>query len=197
MILRVKILSIICCFCGLQAFAQTEAGSFMLGGNISFSTLAEDERKDFSVSPTLGYFLFNNFALELKPSLSISFYQSGLVERGRGLALAVGARYYITIDDARFRPLLLVEHNWGRGKITYREESNTFGKHSPNRSNTFSAGVGGAYFLTPNFALEGLLTYQRIDFEFKDTKIPIDVDIFEYFSLNIGAKFFFPLQSKK
>jgi len=177
--------------------AQTEAGSFMLGGDISFSTLAEDEERRFSVSPNIGYFLFNNFALELKPSFSMAFYPSGSLERSRGLALAVGARYYITIDNARFRPLLLVQHNWGRGKTTNREESITWGKYMLVHSDTFSAGVGGAYFLTRNFALEGLLTYQRIDFEFKNANPPIDVDIFEYISLDIGAKFFFSRNSKK
>jgi hypothetical protein len=109
-----KILPLLFLFVSALASAQTEKGSFMIGGNASVEFNKNDqngdtgETKTFSISinPQAGYFVANNFSLGLSLPVSISRGKStypginGEAEsKTNGFGVAPFVRYYIPVKS--------------------------------------------------------------------------------------------------
>ena len=157
-------LTALLCFCTAQvASAQTvNKGAWMIGGDIQFASVkvkdADGSTTILGISPQLGYYIMDNFALGLAVDFtSISF--DGDSESST--ALAPMARYYVV------NPVFL--------QLQY-----AFGLDEGSGS-AFTPSVGYSWFLNNAVAIEPQLYYRiyNADGDFGDTNT---------FGLSIGIQ---------
>lgn len=121
--------------------AQTERGTLMLGGNVSFQ--AADGGTLFVINPNLGVFVSNNFAIGLQFNLVAS---DGFTQ----WALGPFARYYFGgNENGKF---------FGQGALTVGGAS---GGSDVSLGGGLTAGY--AFFLNQSIAIDVAASYYRID----------------------------------
>ena len=155
------------CFVSMTAvFAQTEKGDWLVGGNVSLNTASENTL--VTISPSAGYFFLNNFAAGALVSYSHS--KTGVI---RSTSFAVGpvARYYFGKMENPFRTFVI-------GDITFGSNKSVNGTTTTVNSSNYLLGVGGAYFINGNVALETIAGYSHSKLK--------DIDGSGGFALNIG-----------
>ena len=133
------------------ASAQTESGSWLVGGNFELNTTKNDTR--FAFSPSAGYFFIDNFAAG-----AIFDLTSSKVVDDKTTTFGVGpfARYYFGTSNVR--PLMHAQYSY-----ISRKDKDALGTDTYNGGNFFVAG-GLAAFINRNVALEGLAGYSRSKF---------------------------------
>ena len=121
-----------------SANAQTEKGTVLLGGNISFQT--SDGESVFSASPNVGFFVANNIAVGGRFSIATT---DGYT------AWAVGpfVRGYFAGSD--------------KGKFFAEGSGNVGGATETDTEVGFGAGAGYALFLNKSIALEFGANYNK------------------------------------
>ncbi len=137
---------------GGAAFAQTEQGNWLAGGNLELNTAQKSTRID--ISPTIGYFFLNNLAAGANVLLDYS-----KVGDTKSTTLGVGpfARYYMGLSMVR--PFLHANIDFTSNKTTVASVSNTF------TGTNYLLAAGIAAFLNRNVALEGLAGYSHTAYE--------------------------------
>jgi len=164
-----------------SAFSQITKGQWLAGGlaeiaYTQFSTTSTPNISNdlaFKISPDVGYFIFDGFALGVRTSFykdyyeqpSMSFVTSGYKTNMTQVTGALFVRYYFLPTDSKIN--LLVDGGAGFG---YAEQSTTYTGTNPpngysnssNMQNIFLSG-GPVVFLNPNTALEFLVSYNRIN----------------------------------
>lgn len=155
-----------------SAFAQTEAGSMLVGGNASVGVQAYDGENQLNISlnPNLGYFIANNAAIGSSFELNFSkiddnrFTTLGLVPFGR--------LYFGSDDKMRF----LVQAR--AGFFTTQSKSDFF--ESDSSGLIFGAAPGVAIFFNDHVALEVLAGFTRYggDFDFTDLGLNLGVQAY-------------------
>ncbi len=118
--------------------AQTEKGTYLLGGGASFQT--SDGNSAFTLSPNVGYFFINNFAAGLR----LSVYATDGYH-----AYTVGpfARYYFGTSTS--------------GKFFGQAGINVGGAKNTDSEVGVGVGVGYALFLNKSIALETAAYYDK------------------------------------
>jgi hypothetical protein len=153
-----KIIFFIFCYCATIgiAQAQTSKGSWMLGGNASFSQEKYQSEKytKFSVSPQMGYFLHNNWVVGLTPTL---FSDKNNAFENKGAGLGVFSRYYIGKEKIKFFPEC--SFLWIKSKF----KNNGFSGESNNEYYNIGLGAGVAYFLNKNVSIEGAFRLNKAE----------------------------------
>ncbi|QHT66843.1 outer membrane beta-barrel protein [Rhodocytophaga rosea] len=139
------------------AYAQTEKGTLLLGGNASMSFNSQMSNKSFGVSiyPQVGFFVANKFALGANVSLGYSSYDVNSFRSG-SIGIGPFVRYYLGAGKAI--PFLEARGGWNHYQSKYKEPNGTTRKDRQN-SGYGGLGLGLAYFLTPTIGLESLLSY--------------------------------------
>lgn len=136
--------------------AQIQKGSVLLGGMVGINNVNEDGSSGtvINVSPQVGFFLSNRFALGA--SLDFTFQTGDAVDEVVSLALLPFARFYFNDSGmSRFFAQLDVG--------TQIEDFDEIEGTPP-----FAAGlgIGADFFLNDNVAIEALIGYRRVqDFE--------------------------------
>lgn len=144
--------------------AQLTRTNWMAGGNAAFTTAKYKDPNDnystrnFSLSPTIGYFFADRFAAGLR--VNYSNYElhttqigTGLPGEGHDVTVAAGpfARYYLLQDLER--PVnLLVEGNYAYGYSSAIDSKKYF-------LNRYSFAAGPAYYLNNSIAIEFTIGY--------------------------------------
>lgn len=167
-----------------RVYGQTEKGGIMLGGsasayhyklNISRDFFEDTEviNSGFSLSPLASYFILDKLAVGI-----VSNYGFGInATKSQGhrspnnlttnLALGPNVRYYFPYRRFAVFP----EFQYvGWLNLTKQSILNPFlneyeTSRSKNRSGDLQVGIGAAYFLTSNIALEGIFRLNRINSE--------------------------------
>jgi opacity protein-like surface antigen len=153
-------------------------GRLMLGGNVAFTNAQFEttingatgttSQTVFNVSPQLGYFITQGFAITLNADFNFS-------DASTRVSLQPGIRAYVYND-------LFVMANVGFGQTTLTD--------SDIRLNSFNwqIGVGYSFFLAPNVALEPGLYYQYT----RDTNTAVNSSktIGRIINLGLGLKIF-------
>ncbi|WMJ74095.1 hypothetical protein RCC89_13105 [Cytophagaceae bacterium ABcell3] len=160
--------------------AQTKKGSYMVGGygNADFTTSYAFKTV---ISPNIGYFLADGFALGGGPILGL---QSGTYNSYIG-GLNLFSRYYIGLSPSvqlfgQVQGNFIYTHHKTRRKYPISEDilpTNSF-------VGTFGGGLGVAYFITEQVSLEALFRYDRNNNR-KSKNI---------FTLDFGFQIYFPRQ---
>jgi hypothetical protein len=139
-------------FSSIPVIAQTEKGDILIGGNLGFQTGTESNL--FNISPNVGVFVANNFALG--GGLSLMSSKQGDV-RSRSFGIGPFARYYI--GKAQTKPFIVTEFNFLSLRI--KADNNVEIK---NNGIGWLLGLGFASFINENVAVEGISGYNYAKF---------------------------------
>ena len=153
--MKKNIVIIALAFLSLQSYAQTKKNNLMIGGNIGYSSTKTSslnvKNTTLNISPTVGYFVGDNLAV----GVNLNYSQEKFASITQSLfSFGPFARYYFGEHD-KLKPFGQI----GLGLFS--------GNHQVNFNNTkitgssYHIGLGTAYFLTKNVALEGMLQYQK------------------------------------
>ncbi|QIL38073.1 porin family protein [Pedobacter sp. HDW13] len=141
------------------AKAQTEKGKFILGGNVGFnSTKVEGAAKsdiDFSVIPSVGYFVSNNFAIGTGVGYTYSKTVSGAVPNQIGaFQVSPFGRYYVGLSEQfKFFGQLSVPMAFGTVKAV-DANGDTGAKVGTTTSIGVNVAPGFAFFPTKRIGIE-------------------------------------------
>ncbi len=135
--------------------AQTMSGNWMVGGDAGFNSSTPkvelngvsatgDAVSTITIDPNIGYFIADNLAVGVNLS-----YKS-VTKNGSDLGVGPFVRYYFV--------------NLGESAKLFAHARFDFGSHSPDTGSSVSStewgiGVGLAWFLNKNVALEGKVEY--------------------------------------
>ncbi|RDC55715.1 porin family protein [Pedobacter chinensis] len=139
------------------AQAQTEKGKFILGGNVGFnSTKVETAAKSdvsFSIVPSVGYFVDNNFAIGTGVGYT---YDKQVSENQLNQAFVVApfGRYYVGLSDQfKFFGQLSVPMAFGNNKVV-DAQGNVGAKFASTTSIGVNVAPGFAFFPTKRIGIE-------------------------------------------
>jgi len=154
--------------------AQTEKGSFLLGGTAGASSLHTDSPSSYLgqykattvyLSPNIGYFVIDKLALGLSASISAgktSYENIDAYSRNTTFGAGPFVRYYFPMDRWAIFPYVSYSLSTTntKGRSFGYDPILTTNYHYNTTQKTFSAGVGATYFITRNIGLEGIVSYQ-------------------------------------
>lgn len=181
-------------------FAQTEKGRFTVSGrsSIDFSysntkftgdgipdNSAAGDTYNFNITPAVGYFVFDDFAVSLQTSYAIN---NGNTESQMSqFAIMPGGIYYIPTGSV-VRPFL--QAGGGYMNISMKTPLASGGKATNSFNGyTLGAGIGVAFFLRDNIAIELSGQYTTVKTSFSgDSSIKMNMD---GFAGSIGLSLFF------
>lgn len=129
-------------------YAQTYKGDWLVGGSISINTT--ENNSSFSFMPMGGYFFLKGFAAGSELELATS--KTGVVKSTR-LGVGPFARYYFELKEPEFKPFMHA------GFKVESERSKVMGVAETETAVNYLIGLGGAYFLNENVAIDGLAGY--------------------------------------
>lgn len=140
-------------------------GTFMVGGTAGFSSQSRNDIDVFSMgfNPVLGYYIIDNLALGIIPSLNYSKTKVdvNLINSEENLLVLKTLKYktttYLIEPFARYSAKngLFVQLQGGFGKAIYKND----GKKDKINTRRIMPSVGYSYFVTPNVVLEGSVYY--------------------------------------
>jgi len=147
---------------GSICHAQTEKGSWLIGGSGSYQHLKNDDvntkENIFSLSPRAGIFIIKNLAIGLTPSVSWDHQKFENQTNGdyKSSSWTVGpfARYYYNLSSS---VSLFAEGSFGYGGNTYKSG----GIPSKSHFYTWYAGPGVAFFLSHSVSLDFSAAYMQ------------------------------------
>lgn len=171
----------------MAAKAQTSAGTIMLGGGFNFSSSTEETASDdlksssFSLVPSVGYFVSDNFAIGIDLGFNSSKYTND--DKETSFQFSPYARFYKFLAEEKFAI-------YGQGGVYF--ESGKYDPETGNETKTGAFGIyvapGFAYFFNEKWALD--LQLRGISFVSYDPDKDGDNDKEKDF--NFGANSFNP-----
>lgn len=138
------------------AYSQITKGNWLVGGSASFSRLQSSstatlqfKQTNFQISPLMGYFVKDKFAVGLRPSLT---YGSNTIANSSTI-ISVGpfVRYYLLKPENIFN--IFTEGSYAYGSITGK------GQGTGQRLNTFSFSAGPVLYFNSSVGLEFIIAY--------------------------------------
>ncbi|AQX85418.1 OmpW family outer membrane protein [Elizabethkingia bruuniana] len=182
---------------GFAASAQTEKGSWVVGGStsIGFNNVSTKVKSDnttfdgpkvntFTIAPSAGYFVIDKLSvgLDLAYTNATTKYD-GAKTTSNTFAILPTATYYFT-DNTVIKPYL----GAGIGYASNTEKEEYRGKSNKYTADGFAWKVKGgfAYFFTPSIAADLGLSYSQ--FSNKDNGVRTNVNTF---GVGVGLSVFF------
>ncbi|MDB5276236.1 MAG: hypothetical protein JWR61_1191 [Ferruginibacter sp.] len=149
---------------------QVTKGSWLVSGSANYSRLQSSseaatkfKQTNFQISPTVGYFLKDKFALGLRPSLS--YGSNTIANSNTVLGIGPFSRYYFLKPENIFN--LFTEGSYSYGTITGGQ-----------RLNTFSILAGQVVYFNSSVGLEftvGYSTTKIVDYSGTNNEIKVGI----------------------
>lgn len=188
-VLSLVVLSVLFSF---NAFAQPRAGSVMLGGSVSFTSLkyegADESNTSYSISPSFGYFVNDKVAL----GVDLSFEKGTMdIETDFGVfsleqetrAFGPFARFYVPLSSENFSFYMQGGVRIGKSEIT--DSGETLGELE--LTNVYFS-PGFTYFFNKTWALDlELQGFQYTKIKDESTEISLGAD---FFTPSLGIRIF-------
>jgi outer membrane protein len=188
-------------FCiGLNSFAQTEKGKYIVGATTTLNagviehsrvidniTTLSERITLFSLAPHAGYFIKDNLALGIELGVSVSNtkdYDYDSEIRETITAFSPFVRYYF--GTKKIRPFVHISGGIGSYKESYLASFSEYNSKSTSTIVTYSLGAGAGFFLNDKVSIDLELGYGRASSKNDDFK-----GIQNAFGLNAGFSFFF------
>lgn len=158
-----KLITLAFVFLTISASAQLDKGVWLVGGTGSLlaskveytipamSYAYSADKLNISISPNIGYFLMDKFALGIKSSYNKdkSEVNDGGYSNENRFSLGPFARYYFLEKDKQYNILSALSYQYGFYWI----------KPSKGNSNTFNVAAGSAVYFNNSVGLEFLVGY--------------------------------------
>jgi hypothetical protein len=181
----------------ISASAQTEKGSFLIGGsgrtNYGSNNSNKSESYNLTFYPQAGYFLFKNFALGIKPAISYNRYHylNSFIQKSTTLGISPFIRYYVGSSKIRL---------FFQGSVGFNQTHNhviginpppldPFISNSNDHTFTQEIGVGLVYFINEHVGLEALINYNHNTNKYGATSSEIQTS---NISFNLGFQIYLP-----
>ena len=146
----IVLLLLACIACNIT-YCQITKGNWLVGGSANFSTIQYSsgaslhyKQTNFQISPTVGYFLKDKFAVGLRPSLS--YGSNNLGNSSTVITIGPFVRYYFLKPETIFN--LFTEGSYKYGTISRGQ-----------RLNTFSFAAGPVLYFNSSVGLEFTIGY--------------------------------------
>jgi hypothetical protein len=138
-----------------QLSAQINKGQWLAGGAISFSAYQQagsslGDATSFIVSPNAGYFFIHNLAGGLRVNFQTTNQKE--VKAYTQYVVSPFVRYYFLPAEQKVNVFADASYGFGSGNNGYNSQS----------INQYSFSAGPAIFLSPNTALEFVLSYASV-----------------------------------
>lgn len=170
------LLSLVIIFIAFSTQAQTEKGTWLLGGSASFSSAKPAHSSAVTnsmVNPAAGYFIINNLAA----GAGINF--QNVSGNYSSFSFAPFVRYY-------FLPLGTNAKLFGNGSFGYG--SYKYPGFTSGSMTTWELSAGPAFFLSKNVALEFALAYGSTNMQYFDATNTVSVKVGFQIHFNNGKK---------
>jgi hypothetical protein len=155
--------------CTITANAQVTKGNWMVGGSGNFTSYKSTFQSNnievintgngFNISPNLGYFVVDNFAVGTTVGFNFS-NPSGANNNSHGYGISPFVRYYFRNSEKIINPFLQTSYGFGRSKSEIGDSNKTSG---------YSIKAGSAIFFNSSVALELSLNYISSKYNNPDT----------------------------
>ena len=150
------LLIIAVCFLIKNANSQITKGNWLVGGSASFSSLKSSstatlqfKQTNIQITPLVGYFLMDKFAVGLNPSLT--YGSNNLANNSTIITIGPFVRYYFLKPENVFN--LFTEGSYAYGSITGK------GQGTGQRLNTYSISGGPVLYFNSSVGLEFIIAY--------------------------------------
>ena len=151
-----------------QGYSQLSKGSFLVGGTLSANATTTrkgqpGEATDyvFNVSPDVSYFVMDKLAVGVITPLNYTYDKYGYNDyptKATTYSIGPAVRYYFSFGSWAIFPIASYTHGWRKTKYD-NSDYDDFAYTLKGKKDTFTGGVGVAYFLTRSVSLEGVLSY--------------------------------------
>jgi hypothetical protein len=191
----------------LSSIAQTQKGSFLIGGNATaeFNELDQSgttlQSINFSLSPKVGFFVHDNLCFGASTPFStgntkVSF-ESGIQEdydvNYNMLGVGPFVRYYFPLDKLHI--ITETSYTWSRSKSEQVYFDGITGESTKqdveSTTKTFHAASGVGFLISTNVTIELLLNYQNVNSNSEDTFGTIEQKRNRFF-LSVGFQIYIP-----
>ena len=182
-----------------EGHAQTEKGSFMIGGSLRVQRSEYDIappfggggkliQGSFNVSPTAGYFFVNNLMTGLQASYTRGWTLNEPDTKLNSASIGPVIRYYFPVGKFAFFPEVgaFFQHIANTGRTFDTNTGIPVLQTRKENGSSIRAGVGATWFVSTNIGIEAILAYQNVNTE---NTINSDSKLL-YF--NIGLQFYLP-----
>ncbi len=134
--------------------AQTSQGRVLLGGSASLNLPTNDnpERSTFRMTPRVGAFLIDDFAIGASVPVTISKVGDN---RSSSVGFAPFGRFYVGPPNVK----LFLEGRFGIEHYSSRNVTNGRETKTSDDAIFVGFGIGGAFFLNDNVAIEPQFSY--------------------------------------
>jgi outer membrane protein W len=174
--------------------AQTEKGNFMLGGNVGFSTSKTDgaAKSDvsFSIVPSVGYFVSDNFAVGTGVGYT---YDKQVSKNNLNQAFEVSpfGRYYVNLSDQfKFFGQLSVPMAFGNIKVVDNQGNVADNKLASTTSIGVNVAPGFAFYPTKRIGIE--FSVNGLEYNYFKAKNEVSGNSSETNSFGLDADTFAP-----
>lgn len=209
-------LAVLClCLLGPVVHAQTEKGSFLLGGSLGFSSgktkynyssssfNSESKSTSFSISPSISYFVIDQLAVGIITPFSYTKVKSDdLHSTSTSYSIGPIVRYYFPLGDqwAVF-PEVAYSYGWTWTNSPYFVPTTGEIEHLQVNGTTsnFQGGVGLVYFLNQSIGIEGKVYYlSRNDSDERGERTGTILTSTDqsYIHFNVGLQIYFAKNAK-
>lgn len=159
-----KLLLILSCFFTIlfQLDAQTEKGSWMIGGAVSANLVFEEDAFNFIISPGVGHFILHGLAVGFQPSWGYARSETPNTGffKSYDYALMPSIKYFVKINKVIY-PFTGLSYGWNRS--IGRSEKGTLDYDFSGNILEFNTGI--IFFVNDFIGIENAATYQRRDSE--------------------------------
>ncbi|HAM99267.1 MAG TPA: hypothetical protein DCQ26_11730 [Marinilabiliales bacterium] len=198
-----KIIFIVLLFIELQGYSQIGKGSFISGGlsNVKYELKDNISNFECDFEPILGYFLFDNFSINVNPSIkynsSKNLESSLLYPTNKSITygLAPNISYYYELNKFLYPYLNIGSEFSIYSKRKYNDYDGTLGDYEiKNKYLEINAGVGLIIMLNKYLGLNTLLTVHstKSTYYFDDSET---LKKHLFFNMNFGFTILFPKQN--
>jgi long-subunit fatty acid transport protein len=185
---------------GFTLSAQTNKGSFLIGGDASFTSSTtssngnETKLTQISINPTVGYFIIDNLVVGASLPMSYAKSKFSLTQfdsKTTSLTLGPLVRYYIPVGKVAFfaegiYAFGIIDTEWPifdpiMGSIVVMNNNG--------KDKKLSLGIGTTYFVNESVGIEVGLFYTHRKTEYENSEIIPDYDT-EAFNIRVGLQFY-------
>lgn len=180
----------------VAAQAQTDRGSFLIGGQVNYSSIKSDAEnakatETFNIIPNVGYFVADNIAVGTGIGYQYAQVPGERAVKDQAFLVSPFGRYYVG-EDSRFKFFGQLSVPLGFGSVREALDGGDFEKVGSSTTIGVNLSPGFAFFPTSRVGIEFALN--GISYESKTVKDSEDNEMKGYGSeaFSVGTDFFAP-----